>query len=145
MKHFATRRATLSTACVLLLWLFALAAGVANACLLEVSPTHHSGGIAGAPATFDPVRLAGDAQAATGYHDDSGTPKAPCLTASDDGSRLAPKALSRMEHTDPGPAPVTAVQWSAVTVASSTLRRIARLATRVSGLPVQLRFARLAL
>ncbi len=146
MKFFSTNRATRNTAFVLLLvWLFALAAGVANACLLEVSATRHSGGVTAAPATFDPVRLAVDAQAATGYHDDSGTSKAPCLTAIDDGSRLAPKALSRMEHTDPGPAPVTAVQWSAVKVVPSTPRRTARLATRVSGLPVQLRFARLAL
>ena len=146
MKFFSTHRATRSTAfVVLLVWLFALAAGVANACLLEVSPTRHNGGVTAAPADVVPVRLAGDAQAAVGYNDDSGASKAPCLTASDDGFRLAPKAFSRMEHTEPGPAPVTAVQWSAVMAVPSTPRRIARLAPRVSGLPIQLRFARLAL
>ena len=146
MKLFSTHRATRSTAFVLLLvWLFALAAGVANACLPEASPTRHSGGVAVAPASFDPVRLAGHAADAAGHHDDSGTSKAPCLTASDDGSRLAPKAFSRMEHTDPGPAPVTAVQWSAVMVVPATPCRIARLEPSASGLPIQLRFARLAL
>jgi len=146
MKFCPTRRAMRSTAfVVLLMWLFALATGVANACLLEVSATRHDGGTTASSETVVAGRLAGHAQAAASYNYDSGASKTPCLTPSEDGSRLAPNVLSRMEHTDPGPALVTALRWSAVMAVPSTPLRIARLAPRVSGLPVELQFARLAL
>jgi len=88
MKFFSIHRATRSTALVVLLvWLVTLAAGVAKACLLDLSPTHHNGGVTVASASAVPVRMAVDAQAAAGYNDESDTSKVPCLTASDEGSR----------------------------------------------------------
>lgn len=86
MKFIPTRRAMRSTAfVVLLMWLFALATGVANACLLEVSAARHDGGVTASAEVIVPGRLAGDAQATAGCSDDSSTSEAPCLTASDDG------------------------------------------------------------
>ena len=147
MKFFSTHPARRATAfVVLLVWLFALAAGVANACLLQVSATRYGGGDTAVAATVQvPTRLAGHAHASAGYNNGSGTFHAACLTVSDDGSRLAPRAFAGMGYTDPGPSPVTVAPWSTVMVVLSTPHRIEHLAPRVSGLPIQLRFARLAL
>ena len=151
MKFFSTHPARRASAfVVLLVWLFALAAGVANACLLQVSAPRYGGGdTAVAAAVQVPTRLTDHAHASAGhndgYSDGSGTFHAACLTVSDDGSRLAPRAFSGIGYTDPGPSPVTAVRWSTVMAVLATPHRIEHLAPRVSGLPIQLRFARLAL
>ena len=93
MNPFSNPRAKRSTAFVVLLaWLLALAAGVANACLLEAPAMRYEGGVAAASATAQVSRvLAVDAAAATGPDAGSAT-EAPCLKVSDDGSRLAPRA-----------------------------------------------------
>ena len=88
MKFFSIHRATRSTALVVLLvWLVTLAAGVAKACPLDMSPTHHNDGVTVASTSVVPVWLVVDAQAAADYNDDSDTSKVPFLIASDERSR----------------------------------------------------------
>ena len=110
---------------VLMVWLFALSAGVANACLLEPP---------GAPA-----------RAAFGHGGAADTPGAPCLKVCDDGTRLLVKLPSGVDHTEPDAAPLVAVVWS-LTVPVALAPRAPR--HRQSGLPelpIRVRYSRLAL
>lgn len=110
---------------VLMLWLFALSAGVANACLLERPgvPAHAAvehGGVADTPAT-------------------------PCLKVCDDGTRLLLKLPSGAGHPEPDAAALVAVVWSLTVPVAMAPRQLGHRLGGVAELPLRVRYSRLAL
>ncbi len=147
MKFFADTRTKRNTAFVMLLvWLFALASGVANACLLE-TPEPHSRAVRGSAATTNqvPAEWAGHLGAPSGHHDDAEHTKESCLKVCDDGTHTLPKAHSGVDHTDPGSPPVVATLWSGSPQVTSAPRRLDDLAIPIVGPPLRVRYSRLAL
>ncbi len=110
---------------VLLVWLFALSAGVANACLLERPgiPAHATVAHGGTP----------------------DTPGAPCLKVFDDGTRLLVKLPSGVDHTDPDAAPLVAVVWSLTVPVAMAPREPGHRHRSLPELPIRVRYSRLAL
>ena len=155
MKFFANTSIKRNTAfVVLLVWLFALASGVAKACLLE-APDAHSTAAKGLPATTDqgPVEWLAHGGTGSGHHDgvDSGhhngadSTKESCLKVCNDGTHALPKACSGIDHVDPGPAALVATLWTATPPVFSALGRPDELAIPLVGPPFRVRYSRLAL
>ena len=146
MKPFSNIRAKRSTAfIVLLVWLFALASGVANACLLEARETHsHIATAASSEPAHASVILPGHAGAVADGVDKPHF-KAPCLKVCDDGSRSFPKQDSTVAQTDPGPALLVLVLWGTVAPVVPTLRQIDDRQPATPELPIRVRFSRLAI
>ena len=146
MKLFSNTRAKRHAAfMVLLVWLFALASGLANACLLEVRETHsHAVATGSSEAAQAFAMLPGHAGAVADGVDVSPS-RAPCLKVCDDGSRSFPKQELTVGQADPGPAPLLAVLWNPAAPAVLASRRIDDLQPASPALPVRVRFSRLAL
>lgn len=150
MKLFSNTRARRNTAfMVLLVWLFALASGVANACLLEARGTQAHVATAGfSEAVQAPAVLPGHAGAVADHDDDSLAAKAPCQKVCDDGSHSLPKQDLTVAQTEPGPAPlvaVLAVLCTAATPVVSTSARMDDVQPALPELPVRVRYSRLTL
>ena len=150
MKPFSNSRTRRNTTFVaLLVWAFALASGLANACLLE-TPGKHAHGAAShvsdahhAPAS---ERLAGDADAIADDHDDDAdAPKESCLKACDDGSNAQIKLQTGVDLTDPRVAPFVVFAWNATVPVTSAPSRVDELQVPVVGPPFRLRYSRLML
>jgi hypothetical protein len=153
MKLFSNSRTKRNTVfVVLLVWLFAVASGVANACLLETPGTHSHVATAGASETAHvPAVLAGHAVAVTGHGegdghgDDADNTKASCLKVCDDGSKSLVKLQSAFDLTDPGIAPLVAIVWDAETPVVAGPLRLEDLQPPIAGPPFRVRYSRLAL
>ena len=150
MKIYSNTRNQRNTAfAVLLVWLFALASGVANACLLSVPETHSLATTAALANTgvsaLASVELAGHLNAKAGHDDDSNTDKAPCLKVCDDGSHSLPKTHTAVDQTDPGPAPLIAILWTASAPVVESPCRLDDLQIPMAEPPLRVRFSRLAL
>ena len=152
MKLLSNTRARRNTAfMVLLMWLFALASGMANACLLEARQTHwHLAATASFDAAQAPVILPGHAGAvADGNGEGEGEGeahfKAPCLKVCDDGSRSFPNQVLTVAHSDPGPAPLVLVLWRTTAPDVPAPGQIDDEQPALPGLPIRVRFSRLAI
>jgi hypothetical protein len=147
MKFISATRTKRNTAFVVLLaWLFALASGVANACLLETPKVHSNAALSAVPKTSHaPVELGGHPQATAGHDDDSDTSKESCLKVCDDGTHTLPSANSGADQNDPGPAPLVATLRTASTQVVSALCRLDDLQVPIVGPPFRVRYSRLAL
>ena len=147
MKLFSSAFAKRRTAfLVLLVWVFALASGVANACLLEVRGTHgHLTDAAGPKAVVTLKVSAGHAGAIVGHDDDADASRAPCLKACEDVAQSLPKQDSQTARADPGPAPLVLVLWTAATPAQIPFRQADPVQPHAPELPVRVRYSRLAL
>ncbi len=131
---------------VLLVWMFALASGVANACLSELLEGHSSALPAAVPKTSQaPAEGVGHRQAAASHDGDSDTSKEACLKACDDGTRTMPRAQCSVDQTDPGPAPLVAILWRAALPVVLAARRIDDVQVHIVGPPFRVRYSRLAL
>ena len=147
MKFFADTRTKRNTAfAMLLVWIFALASGVANACFLE-TPAHHSTAVKGpAMATLPvPAELVAHLGATAAHHDDADSTKESCLKACDEGTHGLPKAYSGVDHADPGPPTLVTTLWTTSTPVVSAPRRVDSLAIPIPGPPLRVRYARLTL
>ena len=147
MKLLSNTRAKRNTAfMVLLVWLFALASGVANACLLEARQTHSHVATAASSeaAAHASVILPGHTGAVADGVDEPHF-KAPCLKVCDDGTRSFPKQDSTVAQTDPGPAFLVLVLWGRVAPVVPTLRQLDEEQPTTPGLPIRVRFSRLAI
>lgn len=148
MKLFSNSRAKRRTAfMVLLVWLFALVSGVANACLLQAQETHaHSvaaaefSGMAQAPAPWP-----AHAGAVASHGDDAHPSTAPCLKVCDEGARSVPKPDLKVAQSDPGPVPLLVVLWTAAPPVVPALGQREDMQPATPGLPLRVRYARLAL
>ena len=147
MRFFADARTKRNTAfAMVLVWVFALASGVANACSLE-TPGHHSTALKGSAATTIQAheKLVAHVDAPAGHDDDSDSDKESCLKVCDDGTHTLPNASSGGNHTDPGPAPLVATLWTGSPHVVATPRRLDDLAIAIVGPPFRVRYSRLAL
>ena len=152
MPSLPSTRTRLSTASAMLfVWLFALASGLANACLLEpYSPQDHGAPLSHLSALGAAHGMAG-AHAEGISHDDgdsdtdTGPAKASCLKACDEGSQSLLKHAFSLDLADPRLAPFVAAAWAAeVRVAPASVRaHNLRLPER--GPPIRVRFSRLEL
>lgn len=143
MKSFADTRTKRQTAfVVLLVWLFAFASSVANACFLETDQPHARAAKRSAATTTQahasPLAPTVDA----GHHD--GT-KESCLKVCDDGMHTLPKAYAGVDHNDPGPALLVATLWTEPQNVVSAPRRLDDRAIPMVGPPLRVRYSRLAL
>jgi hypothetical protein len=143
MNPFSNTRVKRSTAFgVLLVWLFAVVSGVANACLLEV-PGPHSQAAGTAGTGHAPIVLA--AHTVDDHDEDSGTSKEPCLKVCDEGSKAPVKLHTGIDLTDPGMAPLVAIVWTAAEPVVSGSLRLVDLQPPIVGPPFRVRYSRLTL
>ena len=114
MKLLALTTAKRSAASLMLVvWLFVLASGIANACLLE-APDH-----GGRQSSSESSHNKG--HAAANGHDSEHDFKAPCLKACDDGSQALQSSYG-MDLVDPGSPLLAAVLWTGPTPVSAQHR-----------------------
>ena len=147
MKSLLNTRAKRNTALMMLLvWVFALTSGVANACLLQASGSYNHGFSMTHPSAIEaePEISAGHAGAIANRDADSDASKASCLQVCDDRSQSLLKRQSGFDSTDPGLALLVAVAWTTTTSFASAPSR-ANLRPPALGLPIRVRFSRLAL
>ena len=123
MKPFFNSRVKRNTAfMVLFAWLFALASGAANACLIEPRGTHTHGSLAASTLAREDMEEAETAPdqvvgAVDHHHDDSDGPATPCQKVCDEGSKSLPKQQSPSAPIESGLAPFFAVAWTTSEVA----------------------------
>lgn len=147
MNFFANTCIKRNTAfAMLLVWLFALTSGIANACFLETPESHAKAAKeSAATPSHAPAESLEHQGAPAGHDDDSNSTKESCLKVCDDGTNAAPKAYSGHDHTDPGPAPWVTTLWTGSADVVSAPRRLDALAIPVFGPPIRVRYSRLAL
>ena len=147
MKLLSSTFAKRNTASlVLLAWVFAMAAGVANACLLEAREAHgHLVAAGGFQEAATPGMSAGRARAVADHDDDAHNSKASCLKACDDVAQSLPKQVLTAAQADPGSAPLVSILWTAATAAALPLRRTDPAQPHAPERPIRVRYSRLAL
>ena len=139
---FAKRKAVVL---VLLAWLFALASGVANACLLETHTTHANVVSAASNNALVLAVLAGHTKEAVADDDhESPSAKAPCLKVCDDSSNALVSQPSQAQA-DTGPAPLVRIIWLVAVADRKTPFKPGDPWPSATKLPLRLRYARLAL
>lgn len=146
MKPFSHQRTKRNTTFVaLLVWLFALASGMANACLLEAPGKHPH--VAAAHSTEPPHThvIGGHAAAVDEDGDDQDSSKESCLKACDDGANAQVKLQAGVDLTDPGLAPFVVIAWNAATAVASVSNRYDILQVQIVGPPFRTRYSRLTL
>ena len=149
MKAFSNPRTRRNTTFVaMLVWAFALASGMANACLLETQGEHahiaaHNQSDAHHAHAHDAA--AGDAISVDHDDDDADASKESCLKACDDGSNAQIKLQTCVDLADPGLAPFVVFAWDARSPVASVPRRFDELQVPVVGPPFRLRYSRLTL
>ena len=148
---FTTRANRISAFSMLLIWIFGLMSGMANACLLEAeapsavvhtalqqaprdekytSPVKHSP----AAAVLETLAQA----------DDAHTSKQPCLKVCDDSSRSLPNKYPAVQI-DPGLPIAASVLWSLVEPIDLSYKQPSSTQRVASHVPLRHRLARLAL
>ena len=148
MNQFFNKRALRHTAfMVLLAWLFALASGVANACLLEPTPNPFHVGSAGPfGKAGSPVQLGVHAEhGGVGHGHAVDTSRAPCLKVCNDATQSLTKPQSGIDQTDPGPPANVTVLWAATVPLVLLSHRMAEVRPVTLGPPIRLRYPRLLL
>ena len=147
MRFFAHTRSKRNTAfVVLLVWLFALASSVANACFLETYEPHASAANKSAVTSSQaPAALLAHMGTDAGHGNDSDLTRQPCLKVCNDATHILPKAYAGVDHTDPGPASLIATLWTGAGYVVSLPQRMDDLAIPIVGPPLRVRYARLAL
>ena len=148
MKPFSNPRTKRNTAyAAMLVWVFALASGMANACLLE-KPGQHAHIDASQSSNAHHVHaseaMAGDLLALD-HDDDADASKESCLKACDDGLNAQVKVQTGVDLTDPGLALLPASAWNAATPVASAPSRFGDLLVPIVGPPFRLRYTRLTL
>lgn len=143
-KSTRTKRRTALT--LLLVWLFAITASWANACVLQARNTHLHGSVdpqtlsAHAP-LVSPGHLGADAD----HPENVGAAKSSCLKFCGDGAQTLVKATPGFDLLDLPLAPPLALAWTTHQAAAAPA--MARLELPAPGprLPLRTRFSRLAL
>ena len=146
--YFLNRRSKRNTTLVVLLvWLFAVASGIVNACVLQAQGANTHFG------TAKPFEVAHVRSASTGHTPDAAdhhgdeldVSKAPCLKVCDDGTQLLIKQQTSLDLGDPGSSFLASVFWTAVMPVVTTPRQGNGPQATAHGPPVRLRYARLTL
>ena len=131
----------------LALWLFAVASGIASACLLEAPGPHsHDATGTNATASDEPHERSEEHAAAHAGHDaDADESKAPCLKVCDDGSHALLNCLPGIDLTNPGQEPFVPVVWTATAPVVCAPSRGPELRPPDRGPPIRVRLSRLTL
>lgn len=146
MKPFSHQRTKRNTTFVaLLVWLFALVSGMANACLIEAPGKHPH--VAAAHSAEPPHThvSGGHAAAVDDDIDDQDSSKESCLKACDDGAKAQVKLKAGVDLTDPGLAPFVVFAWNAATAVASLSVRCDILQVPIVGPPFRTLYSRLTL
>lgn len=106
MCLFRTTTSSTAASLMLAVWLFVLASGFANACLLEAPD--HGRQLSSSESSHITSHAAAPA------HDTEPSSKAPCLKACDEGSQ-ALQGGNGMDLVDPGSPPLAGVIWTGST------------------------------
>ena len=132
---------------VLLVWLFALASGVANACLIQTKEIHGHGSLVAHSSSAEKGHAISAAYVgATSKHDSGLEPsKSQCLKVCDDGSQSLTKQQPGFDWTHPVLTPLPAVAWTTATSVVSVLGLAAFQQPPDPGRPIRVRLSRLAL
>ena len=136
--HFRTRTLRSIAFAVLWVWLFSVAAGVANACMLE-APASRAGALKVAVLQPD------HPHAAAGHSEHSQPAKDSCLKSCDGGTQALPKAQAAVDQTDPGPAPLITTLQAVSSEPALASRQLDELQVPIVGPPLRVRYSRLAL
>ena len=143
----STRRGRRGAAWVILLvWLFAIASGVVNACLLDMRGTH----VHGASATQErPILLSSvtddDSHGLADHTDETSDINTPCLKFCDDETNTTVKEPSSLNLPDVILAKPIAAVWILPTAVALKNYQAQALRSFAAGPPVRLRYSRLAL
>ena len=138
---FNSRTKRNSAFVVLAVWLFALASGVANACLIQAREMQANGSVsahsslAGSGHAISTVHVDAIAQHEPGIE----ASKSQCLKVCDDGSQSLQKQQAGFDLTHPGLAPLLAVAWSTATPVVSALGLGVFHRPPAPGLPISVR------
>ena len=150
MKPFFNSRTRRNTAFVVLwVWLFALASGAANACLIHVEEMHDHGSQA-AHSHSSPIGEGHAISAAHGHaipDHDSGleASKSQCLKVCDDGSQSLPKQQLSFDLTHTDLMPFRIVAWTTAMPVVSARGLVVTQHPPDPGPSIRTRLARLAL
>lgn len=142
---FARRRIA---GALLIVWLFAMGTGWANACLLQARGTHlDDRPMARAGQSRMPVVSAGHAGAVAGHDEDGAnvSSSAACHKACADGSQSLVGFNPGWDGGDTGLAPMTTLDWRVAEFAARPSSRRLRLQPPIAASPIRLRFSRLTL
>ena len=147
MKPFQNHRTKRNTVfAVMLVWLFALASGMANACLLESPGTHTHTSRADHPEAAGSLHaLAGHSAGVDDHDDDSDAARESCLKTCDEGSNAPVKLQIGSDLSDPGAAPLVAIVWDTSTRTASRSFSLDDLQPPLLGPPFRVRYSRLTL
>ncbi len=129
---------------MLVLWLFALGAGWANACILQERGTHlHP---AAAADTGTPTVSAGHVGVLDDHEADTSAGKAPCLKVCGDESQTIVKWHASFDLLDVAMVPPAAMPWpTTVAALDAPLRAVHVGHSPRADLPLRTRYSRLAL
>ena len=152
MKSFSNKRTRRNTAvAALLVWLFALSSGIANACLLEAptkhshSHTHSHAAKAGSELDHAHVGVTEHSAAVASDEHHADVPKDACLKVCDDGLKATVKLQTSSDLLDPGMPPVVGIVWNTATPVASAPSEMDDLPPPMAGPPFRVRYSRLAL
>jgi hypothetical protein len=149
MNAFFSHRIKRITARVMLLvWLFALSAGAANACLLELKGPHGHAATGGAQSADHPVVSAEHrvALAAAVGHEDQSASKAPCLKVCDETPQSPVNQGYNPALDGPGLAAALWSPWSALILLDNADARGVDVAQMPpTDRPLRVKYSRLAL
>lgn len=128
------------------MWLFALASGVTNACLLETRETLDRDPTVGtSEAATASAMAAVHVEAVAGHDDDPNPSKTHCLKVRDGASQTLVKQPPTFDLTHPGLPLFVRVVWTAAVREVAASRRMDGLLPSAPGLPIRIRYLRLAL
>lgn len=131
---------------LLLVWIFALGSGLANACLLQQSGTHgHGPSGDGQPTSQAPRVSPGHLGADSDHLDNAGLAKSACLKVCGDGAQTIVKWAVSADVADVAMASPTVLAWSAPLDTAEQSNAWFDLPDPSPGVPVRTRFSRLAL
>ena len=148
MKYFLNARSKRNTAfVVLVVWLFAVASGIANACVLKTHGDHaHIVAAEAFEAAHDPNAPAGHAHDTADHDGDKlDISKAPCLKVCDDGTQLLIKQQASLDIGDHGSSFLVSVLWTTVIPITTIPRQRDGLESAAHGPPLRVRYSRLTL
>lgn len=140
-NNFTTRKAV---AMVLLAWLFALASGVANACLLETPATHAHVVAAASSGARVSAAMAGHTGAVADDGDKSSAARASCLKVCDESSNALATQPGRAQA-DTGSVPLVSVLWPVAVADRAAPSPTSAPEPVAPELPLRVRYSRLAL
>jgi hypothetical protein len=147
MHPYSNDRAKRNTTFLaLLVWLFALASGIANACLLATPGEHSHIAAHQSSGHIHADRALTDQGVPTGQHDDdTDASRDSCLKACNDGSNALVNWQSGSDLTDPGLAPPFVFAWHEARPVVSELSWFDTLEVPTVGPPFRVLYSRLTL